>query len=137
MTHGNNGHETAAYMVQTGRPPGGRDVYPCVGAVVSLFKGYDAGYKGLIPPYIVLTAAAGAVLRGGLPGLALQALRHRRRSRRRRRFAVEGVVAQGISDERQQDRRELLHKLNTLGARHAGRSAAGGLRPVPRSRPTT
>ena len=24
MTHGNNGHETAAYMVQTGRPPGGR-----------------------------------------------------------------------------------------------------------------
>jgi hypothetical protein len=31
MTHGNNGHETAAYLVQTGRQPGGRDVYPCVG----------------------------------------------------------------------------------------------------------
>jgi len=28
---------------------------------------------------------------------------------------VEGVVAQGISDQRQLDRRELLHKLNTLG----------------------
>ena len=28
MTHGNNGHETAAYMVQTGRQPGGRLVYP-------------------------------------------------------------------------------------------------------------
>ena len=26
MTHGNNGHETAAYMVQTGRPSGGREV---------------------------------------------------------------------------------------------------------------
>ncbi len=25
MTHGENGHETAAYMVQTGRPAGGRD----------------------------------------------------------------------------------------------------------------
>ena len=25
MTHGVNGHETAAYMVQTGRMPGGRD----------------------------------------------------------------------------------------------------------------
>ena len=37
MTHGNNGHETAAYMVQTGWPPGGREVYPCIGAVVSLF----------------------------------------------------------------------------------------------------
>jgi uncharacterized protein (DUF1501 family) len=28
---------------------------------------------------------------------------------------VEGVVAQGISDRQQQDRRELLHQLNTLG----------------------
>ena len=48
--------------------------------MVSLFKGYGAGYKGLIPPYIVLTAAPGAVLRGRLPGRALQAVRHRRRS---------------------------------------------------------
>jgi hypothetical protein len=38
MTHGNNGHETASYIVQTGRQPGGRLVYPCVGAVVSLTK---------------------------------------------------------------------------------------------------
>jgi uncharacterized protein (DUF1501 family) len=30
------------------------------------------------------------------------------------RFAVEGVVAQGISDQRQQARREYLEKLNTL-----------------------
>ena len=28
MTHGNNGHETASYIVQTGRKPG-RLVYPC------------------------------------------------------------------------------------------------------------
>ena len=59
MTHGDNAHETAAYIVQTGRMPGGRLVYPCVGAVVSLFKGYGAGYKGLIPPYIVLTDPLG------------------------------------------------------------------------------
>ena len=59
MTHGSSSHETAAYMVQTGRAPGGRDVYPSVGAVVSLFKGYNAGYEGLIPPYIVLTQAQG------------------------------------------------------------------------------
>jgi len=43
MTHGNNGHETAAYIVQTGRMPGGRDVFPSVGAVVALFRGYGAG----------------------------------------------------------------------------------------------
>jgi hypothetical protein len=59
MTHGNNGHETAAYIVQTARMPGGRMVYPCNGAVTSLFKGYDAGYKGLIPPYIVMTEPLG------------------------------------------------------------------------------
>jgi len=30
------------------------------------------------------------------------------------RFTVEGIVAPGITDQRQHDRRELLHKLNTL-----------------------
>ena len=68
MTHGNNGHETAAYMVQTGRQPGGSCVYPGVGAVVSLFKGYDAGYKGLIPPYIVLTQPQGRFSEAGFLG---------------------------------------------------------------------
>jgi hypothetical protein len=113
MTHGNNGHETASYMVQTARAAGGRDVFPSVGAVVSLFKGSQAGYKGLIPPYIVLTEPQGRFseagflggrykpfVTGGDPGQA--------------RFAVEGVVAPGISDERQRERRELLHKLDTL-----------------------
>ena len=113
MSHGNNGHETASYMVQTGRPSGGRDVFPGMGAVVSLFKGYDAGYKGLLPPYIVLTELQGRFSEagflggrykpfatGGDPGAA--------------RFVVEGVVAQGISDERQRARRDLLHQLNTF-----------------------
>ena len=68
MTHGINAHETAAYMVQTGRKPGDRLVYPGVGAVVSLFKGYDAGYKGLIPPYIVLTEPQGRFSEAGFLG---------------------------------------------------------------------
>ncbi|MCY2928986.1 MAG: DUF1501 domain-containing protein [Planctomycetota bacterium] len=59
MTHGVNGHETASYYVQTGRKPGAGIVFPSVGAVVSYFKGYDAGYKGLVPPYIVLTELQG------------------------------------------------------------------------------
>ena len=53
------------------------------------------------------------------------------------RFAVEGVVAQGITDQRQQDRREYLHKLNTLAQRHARRSADRRRSKRPRSRPTT
>ncbi|HSH08739.1 MAG TPA: DUF1501 domain-containing protein, partial [Oceanipulchritudo sp.] len=59
LTHGINAHETATYMVQTGRAPGGGEVYPCVGAVVSKFKGTDSGYKGIIPPYVVLTESHG------------------------------------------------------------------------------
>src|SRR5260370_37098451 len=68
MTHGVNAHETASYTVQTGRPSGGHDVYPSVGAVVSLFKGYNAGYKGLIPPYIVLTQPQGRFSEAGFLG---------------------------------------------------------------------
>jgi len=114
MTHGQNGHETASYLVQTGRMPGSGLVFPAVGAVVSHFKGYGAGYKGLLPPYIVLTELQGRFSEvgflptrckpfatGGDPGQS--------------RFVVEGVVAQGISDKRQQERRELLGKLDTLG----------------------
>ncbi len=78
-----------------------------------MFKGYNAGYKGLIPPYIVLTEPQGRFSEagflgsrykpfatGGDPGQA--------------RFAVEGVVAQGITDKRQQARRDYLARLNTL-----------------------
>ena len=39
MTHRNNGHETAAYLMQTGHTPGERLAYPSIGAVFSLFKG--------------------------------------------------------------------------------------------------
>ena len=113
MTHGIYAHETASYAVQTGRKPGERLVYPCAGAVVSLFKGKDPASGGLIPPYIVLTQPQGRFSENGFlsgryrpfatGGDPAQA-----------RFAVEGVVAQGVTDKRQQDRRQLLHQLNTL-----------------------
>jgi len=114
MTHGINAHETASYIVQTGRPPGGRDTYPGVGAVVSLFKGYRAGYRRLIPPYVVLTQPQGRFSEAGFLGAAYKPFATGG-DPAQARFAVEGIVAQGISDQRQQDRRELLHKLNTLG----------------------
>jgi len=113
MTHGVNSHETASYMVQTGRMAGGRDVYPSVGAVVSLFKGYAAGYRGLIPPYIVITEPQGRFSEAGFLGSRYKPF-VTGGNPAQTRFAVEGVVAQGISDERQQQRREYLRKLNTL-----------------------
>lgn len=114
MTHGNNGHETASYIVQTGRWAGGRDVFPCAGAVTALFKGYDAGYTGLIPPYIVLTEPQGRFSEAGFLGSRYKPFATGG-DPAATRFYVEGVVARGISDERQRARRELLHRLNTLG----------------------
>lgn len=113
MTHGNNAHETASYMVQTGRTPGDGQVYPGAGAVVSLFKGYGAGYKGLIPPYIVLTQLQGRFAEAGFLGSRGKPFATGG-DPNAARFAVEGVVAEGISDDRQKARRDLLHRLNTL-----------------------
>ena len=113
MTHGVNAHETGSYMVQTGRPAGGRDVYPSVGAVVSLFKGYNAGYKGLIPPYIVLTQPQGRFSEAGFLGSRYKPFATGG-DPGQPRFAVEGVVAQGITDKRQQARREYLQQLDSL-----------------------
>ena len=119
MTHGINAHETASYMVQTGHKPGGRIVYPSVGAVVSYFKGYRAGYKGLIPPYIVLTQPQGRFSETGFLGTRYKPFATGGNPARTP-FAVEGVVAQGISDQRQKSRRELLHSLSTFGRAMAG-----------------
>jgi len=113
MTHGNNSHETASYIVQTGRKPD-RLVYPCVGAVVSLFNGYDHGYKGLVTPYIVLTQPQGRFSEAGFLGPRYKPFATGG-DPNQTIFAVEGVVARGISDERQRNRRELLHTLDSLG----------------------
>jgi hypothetical protein len=125
MTHGINAHETASYLMQTGREPG-RLVYPCAGAVVSLFKGHDDNYAGLAPPYIVLTEPQGRFSEAGFLG-------HRYKpfatggDPNQARFAVEGIVAQGISDERQLKRRELLHALDVLGKAMPGNAAFAAL----------
>jgi len=113
MTHGINAHETASYMVQTGRKPG-RLVYPSVGAVVSLFKGYEHGYKGLVPPYIVLTQPQGRFSEAGFLGQRYKPFATGG-DPNKNPFVVEGIVAEGISDKRQRSRRELLHTLDTLG----------------------
>jgi hypothetical protein len=118
MTHGVNAHETASYMVQTGRKPD-RLVFPCVGAVVSLFKGYDHGYKGLVPPYIVLTELQGRFSEAGFLGQKYKPFATGG-DPGQPRFVVEGIVAQGVTDQRQQNRRELLHQLDTLGAAMPG-----------------
>ncbi|MHC4215412.1 MAG: DUF1501 domain-containing protein, partial [Planctomycetota bacterium] len=113
MTHGINAHETASYMTQTGRKPG-RLVYPSVGAVVSRLKGYDNGYKGIVPPYVVLTQPQGRFSEAGFLGPRYKPFATGG-DPNKNPFVVEGIVAKGISDQRQKKRRELLHNLDSLG----------------------
>ena len=112
MTHRNNGHETAAYLMQTGHPPGQRISYPSVGAVFELAK--SRKYEGLIQPYVVLTAAQGRFSEEGFLGPKFKPFAAGG-DPSRPRFEVEGIVARGIADERQVGRRQLLQKLDTLG----------------------
>jgi hypothetical protein len=121
LTHGVNAHETASYLVQTGRKSG-RIVYPSVGAVVSLFKGFDHGYKGVLPPYIVLTTLQGRFSESGFLGQRCKPFATGG-DPNRQPFAVDGIVAQGISDERQHARRDLLHALDSLGKAQPGNRA--------------
>jgi hypothetical protein len=114
MTHGVNAHETASYCVQTGRASGGRDVYPSAGAVVSLFKGYNAGYKGLIPPYVVLTEPQGRFSEAGFLGNRYKPF-STGGDPGQKRFAVEGIVSPNLTDERQRHRRDYLRELDTFG----------------------
>ena len=112
MTHGINGHETAAYLMQTGHSRGERLAYPSVGAVFALFKSPE--YKGMIPPYVVLTRAQGRFSEEGFLGPKYKPFATGG-DPSAARFEVEGVVARGITDDRQKARRELLEKMNTMG----------------------
>ncbi|MCP4858987.1 MAG: DUF1501 domain-containing protein [Fuerstiella sp.] len=111
MTHGNNGHETAAYLMQTGHQPGERLAYPSIGAVFSLFRGRD--YAGTIPPYVVLTKPQGRFSEEGFLGPLFKPFATGG-DPNASRFQVEGVVAPSISDARQLTRRELCDGMDTL-----------------------
>ncbi len=112
MTHGINGHETAAYYMQTGHTRDERLAYPSVGAVFSHFK--SPGYQGMIPPYVVLTAPQGRFSEEGFMGPKYKPFATGG-DPNAERFNVEGIVAKGITDERQTARRDLLSKADSLG----------------------
>jgi hypothetical protein len=111
MTHGNNSHETAAYLVQTGRNPSERVVHPTAGAVVSLFKGRGSNL-GLVPPYIVLTQPQGRFSEAGFLGTRYKPFATGG-DPNAPRFVVEGLVGQATEQQVRQ-RREFLQRLSSL-----------------------
>jgi len=121
MTHGQNGHETASYLTQTGRMPG-RRVYPAAGAVVNAFRGVGAASQNqnpsdqssdLIPPYIVLTRPQGRFSEAGFLGIRYKPFATGG-DPNANRFAVEGIVTPGISDEQQFRRKQMRQQLGSF-----------------------
>jgi uncharacterized protein (DUF1501 family) len=112
MTHRNNGHETAAYLMQTAHAPGERLAYPSIGAVFALLKSPE--YKGLIPPYVVLTQPQGRFSEEGFLGPLFKPFATGG-DPNAARFEVEGVVTRGMTEDRQKARSALRDKLNTMG----------------------
>ncbi len=117
FTHGQNGHETASYLTQTGRMPG-RIVYPAAGAVVTAFKGVpeskeQSEHESLIPPYVVLTDPQGRFSEAGFLGIRYRPFATGG-DPNAPRFAVEGIIAADLTDEQQRERRTLLERLNSL-----------------------
>ena len=124
MTHRNNGHETAAYLMQTAHTPGERLAYPSIGAVFALFKGPD--YKGLIPPYVVLTQPQGRFSEEGFLGPRFKPFATGG-DPNAARFEVEGVVTKGITDDRQKSRQRIARQAQHDGRRHDRQPPVGGL----------
>ena len=113
MTHGVNGHETASYLVQTGRKPGESIVYPGIGAVVSLLKGQPPVYKGQLPPYITITTPQGRFSEPGFLGVKYKPF-STGGDPNREPFAVEGIVSETVSEERQKTRKDFLKEIDSF-----------------------
>ena len=118
MTHPHFGHETATYLMQTGRNPGGGDVYPAIGAVIAMMK--EKEYRGDLPPFVILTTAKGRfsevgflgdryapLVTGGNPTAA--------------QFVVDGIVPPGgLTNEEIEHRFDLLREVDSFTTKQDG-----------------
>jgi len=112
--HQDFGHETGAYTVATGALPAGELVYPSMGAVVSLKKGYDAGYQGGLPPYITLTTPLPWFSDTGFLETKYQTFATYG-DPNDKGFRVQGLaMAGGLTEKRLEERRTLLQSVDTL-----------------------
>ena len=111
MTHTQFGHESAAYLMQTGRLPGGGEVCPAIGAVIAQVKRKD--YKGDLPPYVILTREKGRFSEVGFLGPDAAPLVTGGQPNSQR-FTVDGFVPpNGVTPKMAQERFDLLSELDS------------------------
>lgn len=114
MTHGIQAHETATYLMQTGRKPGGGVTYPAIGAVIAMEKSRD--YKGTLPPYIALVVNKGRFSENGFLAERYRPLATGGNPNAKR-FQVDGFVPPGdMTPEQIARRNALLRQLDTMNA---------------------
>jgi hypothetical protein len=112
MTHGNNGHETAAYIMQTGSMPTAELVYPAVGAIVGLKKPEQT----TLPPYITLTNPLGRFSEFGFLGGGAKTFAPGG-DPNNPNFRVQGIVPpKGMTEQRIGERRSLLKAVDALAS---------------------
>lgn len=110
MAHTQFGHENATYLMQTGRLPGGGEVFPALGTVIAQAK--RSSYKGDLPPSVILTRAKGRFSEVGFLGVDAAPLVTGGRPNAQR-FAVDGIVPpDGITAKVSVERFELLQALD-------------------------
>lgn len=118
MTHGTNAHETATYLMQTGRWPGGGVTYPAIGAVIAMEK--SKTYKGTLPPYIALVINKGRFSENGFLAEKYRPLATGGNPNAKQ-FQVDGFVPPGnMTSEQIVRRNALLHQLDTMDAKGIG-----------------
>ena len=110
MTHTQFGHESAAYLMQTGRLPGGGEVYPAIGTLIAQAKKKE--YSGDLPPSVILTRAKGRFSELGFLGPEAAPLVTGGQPNAQR-FSVDGIVPPSdISEKAMQDRFDMLAALD-------------------------
>lgn len=119
------GHYQGTYIVQAGRPTSTQFgfaerkssnelPYPSVGSVVALKKGYEAGYKGALPPYIILPSGAWWIGASGFLGAKYEPYAAGGDPNQKGYMAQGMKLASGITPERSQNRRSLLQDMDSL-----------------------
>ncbi len=114
-------HGIATYIAQTGTPQSSKKLaYPSTGSVVAVKKGYEAGYQGVLPPFITLTdTGALRISEEGFLGQTYKSLTFGNgistKGAKQRAFAVRGMkLARGMTRERSAGRRSLLKDVDSL-----------------------
>ena len=113
MTHPTNAHETATYLMQTGRMPGDGITFPAIGAVIAMMKSRE--YSGKLPPYIAIPTNKGRFSENGFLNERFRPLATGGNPAAPR-FQVDGYVPPGgVTEEQLLARSALNRDLDTLG----------------------